>query len=91
MVIFLVRREDTLSTFLLVVFKVVFSSSREILEMAHLSDDRAFARLWESYSLRLWLFVGMSVSFGRFKGRDNVLIKFVPNSAPFRYRWSISL
>lgn len=65
------KGEDAFNIFLMVVFKIIFSSSREVLEMAHLCYDRAFARLWESYSVKLWLFVGMSVSFGRFKGRDN--------------------
>lgn len=33
--------------------------------------------------------VNMSVSFSGFKGRGNVLFKFVPNSVPFRW-WVIS-
>ena len=62
MVIFLVRVRDTLSTFLLVMLKITFSSFREVLEMAGLCYDRAWARLWESYGLKLWLLICLSLS-----------------------------
>lgn len=38
---------------------------------------------WESCSLKLQLFVGMFVPSTRFKGKDYLLIKLVPNSVPF--------